>query len=314
MLSSETTSPRPSPSMLGVLRKILLARMDPDQLNPVDPELVELALPLIGLLERYFRARVTGLDNIPHGPALIVGNHNAGITFLEPFLFGVAWWRHNGGNLQVHALAHDAIVALPALGNLVMLLGTVRASHETAHKALRAGHKVAVWPGGNHEAWRPWTQRHLVDFGGHKGFVRLAIRNHVPIVPLLSVGGHDYFFVLTRGEALSRLLGLDRLLRSKACPVFVAPPWGLALGPVFHLPLPAQCEVEVGKAISLEHTNPHQAEDHDVVDTLYRQVTGQLQAMMDRHVAARRARRRQRLASLLGGASRWRLPRRVFPG
>ena len=61
--------------------------------------------------------------------------------------------------------------------------GTVAASHENAAPALDAGAAVLVYPGGDYEVHRPSWERNRVDFGGRKGFIRLAIEQDVPIVP-----------------------------------------------------------------------------------------------------------------------------------
>jgi hypothetical protein len=44
----------------------------------------------------------------------------------------------------------------------------------------------------------------LLDFGDRRGFVRLALRTQVPVVPAVSVGAHETLVVLTRGERLFR--------------------------------------------------------------------------------------------------------------
>ncbi len=273
-----------------VAKKVFGPPMDPDQVHPIDPDALSLVLPLIDLLERYFRAEVRGVEHIPVGKALIVGNHNAGMTFLEPFLFGAAWYRQRG-ELDAHGLGHDAIVGMPVVGNLLMMLGAVRASHANADTVFAMGRKVVVFPGGNYESFRPWTQRHRVDFGGHKGFVRLALRHGVPIVPLLSLGGHSTLFIVFRGERLARWTGLKRFFRSDALPLIIALPYGVFLGPNFHLPLPVKCTVVAGEPISLAGTRPEDAKDPQVVDRVYQQVVGQLQEMMDAELRARQSER-----------------------
>jgi 1-acyl-sn-glycerol-3-phosphate acyltransferase len=284
---------------MGIAGRLTSRRPDPDLLHNPDPELVEAVLPLVGLLERYFRAEVRGLERMPEGPALLVGNHNAGITFLEPFIFG-KHYRERFGRVDIHALAHDALWKIPVLDGFIAGVGAVRASHATAAAAFEAGHKVAVWPGGNHEAFRPWKERHRVDFGGHKGFVRLALRHGVDIVPLLCLGGHEAFFVLRRGERIARLLGAKRWLRSEAWPIFLGLPWGIGFGPLFHLPLPTKVIVEVGEPIEISAASPGLADDEAHVDAIYAQVQATLQDMMDRCVAELARRRRER-----GPATRW---------
>ena len=50
-----------------------------------------------------------------------------------------------------------------------------------------------------------------MDFGGRKGFIRLALEKDVPIVPVVSVGGQETALFLSRGEGLAKLLRLDKM-------------------------------------------------------------------------------------------------------
>ena len=87
---------------------------------------------------------------------------------------------------------------------------------------------------------------------------------------------------------MARLLGLKKWLRSEACPIFFGLPYGLGIGPIFHLPLPAKCLVEVGRPISLARYSPSAAEDPVKLQRLYDRVVGRLQEMMDRRASERR--------------------------
>lgn len=258
--------------------------MDPDQLRDLDPELLRLARVVTTFMKLYFRGEVTGLEHIPPGPALLVGNHNGGITFMEPFLLGREWHLKHQGADDFYYLGHDTLFRIPALGNLIMKLGAVRASHENAARVFARGRKVAVWPGGNLESFRPWKDRYKVDFHGHKGFVRLALKHRVPIVPMLAFGGHDTFFILRQGKRLARWTGARRLLRSESFPIFLGLPWGVGVGPLFHLPLPARLSMDVGEPISVEG---FAEDDPEAVQALYDQVVSTLQSMMDKRVAER---------------------------
>ena len=84
---------------------------------------------------------------------------------------------------------------------------------------LEAGHDVALWPGGEIDSLRPWTDRDGAVLGGRKGFIRMAIRAGVPIS---TVGGPDSMPVLARGRRVAKLLQLDKvaLARRRAFPVF----------------------------------------------------------------------------------------------
>jgi 1-acyl-sn-glycerol-3-phosphate acyltransferase len=262
-------------------------RLDPDRVGDPDFDLVRMAEPVIDLMKKYFRAEVLGIENMPRGKALLVGNHNAGITFFEPFFLGMEWYRYTGGQDYLYFLGHDAMVALPLVGNMLLKLGVIRAGHATANRALESGKKVAVFPGGNYEAFRPYKERYKIDFGGKTGFVKLALRHRVPIVPILSIGGHETFFVLARGEKLAELTGVKRFLRSESFPIFLGLPWIIGMGPIFHLPLPAKLTVEVGTPISLDQYKPEDAENKEITSEIARSVQDTLQQMMDRRASER---------------------------
>lgn len=272
----------------AALREVLAGGLDEDSTGNFDYRLVRLALPAVHAISKlYFRAEVLGIERVPDGPAMIVGNHNAGITFLEPFMMGDAWYRLRGESEPLYFLAHDAMVGIPLLRNVLLKFGCVRASVENSERLFSEGKKLVVFPGGNYEAFRKFSERFRVDFGGHKGFARLAVATDVSIVPMLSVGGHETFIVLGRGERLARLTRADRILRSRSFPVALALPWGVMLGPFFHFPLPAKSTIEFGEPFKPSYVTSG-VKKADRVDAVYDETVGRLQDMMDAHASERR--------------------------
>src|SRR5213075_1741743 len=123
--------------------------------------------------------------------------------------------------------------------------GTVAASPQNMEKALASGAALLVYPGGDYEVHRPSWQRNRVDFNRRKGFIRLALQEDVPVVPVVSIGGQETALFLSRGETLARLLALDRMFRLKVLPISLSLPWGLNVGDMLgHIPLPAKITVE----------------------------------------------------------------------
>jgi 1-acyl-sn-glycerol-3-phosphate acyltransferase len=177
---------------------------------------------------------------------------------------------------------------MPGLGFL-RKFGTVAASPVNAERALKAGAAVLVFPGGDYEVHRPSWQRNRVDFGGRKGFIRLALDHDVPIVPVVTIGGQETALFLTRGETLAKALMLDRLFRLKVLPISIALPWGLNIGDMLgHIPLPAKITIEALPPIHLreEFGGPDGA-DPDV-DEIYDHLMRLMQETLDALAAERR--------------------------
>lgn len=256
------------------------------RLPALDLEFARRAWPLLKLLQRYFRGEVFGLDRLPAGRAILAGNHNGGITTFEPLLLGMAFHEHAGLRDGLYFLGHDVMMALPLLGGWLARLGMVRADPTNAERLLAAGHKIAVFPGGNYEAFRPHRERHRVDFGGHVGYVRVALRTGAPIVPVMCLGGHDTFVVLTRGSRLARWTGVKARFRSDSFPLFLGLPWGLGIGPIFHLPLPAKLVIECGDPLDVSGYGPERAGDRALLQELSAEVQRRIQSMIDRRVTS----------------------------
>src|SRR5579862_4189825 len=212
-----------------------------------------------------------GLGNIPDdGPVLLVGNHSGGNMIPDTMVFTVAFSTYFGVERSFYQLAHNLVLSLPGLSWL-RKFGTVAASPENARKALSAGAALLVYPGGDYEVHRPSWQGNRVDFGGRKGFIRLALDQKVPIVPVVAIGGQETALFLTRGERLARLLALDRLLRLKVLPISLALPWGLNVGDMLgHIPLPAKITIETLPAIHLREEFGPDPDIDEIYDHLIR--------------------------------------------
>src|SRR5581483_3074625 len=163
--------------------------------------------------------------------------------------------------------------------------GTVAASQDNARKALRSEAALLVYPGGDYEVHRPIWERNRVDFNGRRGFLRLAIEEDVPIVPVVAIGGQETALFLSRGERLAHLLALDRIFRLKVLPISLALPWGVNVGDMLgHIPLPAKLTVETLPAIDLRgEFGP----DPDV-DEVYDHLTRVMQETLDALASERR--------------------------
>ena len=200
-------------------------RYDVDSIENRDPKAIERTLRMLEpALERWFHPEVRGLERIPEGKGLYVANHNAGILIFDVYILGSALYRSRGLDDLPFALAHDLAVLSPIAHELLVPLGAVRASPANARKLFAAEKKVLVYPGGDKEAFRPWLQRDRIVFGRRMGYVRLALREGVPIIPIVTAGAHSALVVLDDGGRVARALGIDQLFRVKVFPIVVSVP------------------------------------------------------------------------------------------
>ncbi|UQA57456.1 1-acyl-sn-glycerol-3-phosphate acyltransferase [Polyangium aurulentum] len=193
--------------------------------------------PLVRLA---FRPRLEGLEHLPtQGPYLMVANHsglgNAELLalascFVERMLAGETF----AG--MVHPISYNAWPT----GRWVRAFGGIPSTYAAAEAALARGIPVLVFPGGDHEAMRPVWQAPRVDFAGRKGFLKIAQRAGVPLVPVGIRGSHYTAPVILRSDrVLSTLLILPRLLGMKRFPLTLAGVLGAAamacFGPIVNV-------------------------------------------------------------------------------
>src|SRR4051794_22242740 len=225
-----------------------------DWLDAWDPHYIRTTLPALRAMSKiYFRAEVRGLDNIPaEGPVLLVGNHSGGTLIADTFVFAQAFYYRFGPLRRFHQLAHDLVFKVPGARASVSRYGTVPASPENMGRALERDAALLVYPGGDHETYRPTWESAKIDFAGRTGFARLAIEHGVPIVPIVAIGGQETALFLGQGRRLARTLRLDKMLRIKVLPPVLGPPVGGTIMDLpIRVPLPAKITVSVGQPIDL---------------------------------------------------------------
>jgi 1-acyl-sn-glycerol-3-phosphate acyltransferase len=247
-----------------------------------DPAYIERVRPVLETYVRWFRPEVRGFEHLPaHGPFLVVGNHSGGATPPDIPVLMTAWWRERGADDPVYGMFHSAFLALPGVGNYVRRAGALEAGWDNARAVLDRGGIVLVYPGGDHEAFRTFRDRDRIDFGGRRGFARLALQAGVPIVPAVSCGAHDTVLVMSRGERLAAANPIFRRFRIKTMPLLLGPPWVVSPGwPMVQLP--AKIVVQLGDPIDLRaEFGTDAADDDDRVAADAERVTGTMQHILD---------------------------------
>ena len=232
------------------------------------------------LMDYWFRMEIEGFEKLPDPPVLLIGVHSGAPFVWDAWTVGFQWWRHFGPERPLHGTAHDALMAAPIMGAYFRKMGVLPAAPDSIAGALAAGRDVALWPGGEIDSLRPWTDRDKAVLAGRKGFLRMAITAGVPIVPIATVGGADAMPVLIRGDKLSRVLRLDKILRLKVFPIAASLPWGIAPAALPQFPLPAKIRTRFMPAVELDH-DPDRADDDEYLEEKYWEVQNSIQHGMD---------------------------------
>lgn len=187
----------------------------------VDPVFVKKLEPFLeGLYQHYFRCDIQGWENVPQKQALFVGNHNGLLSF-EVLMMFYAWWKRYGNERPAMGLAHGIVLSNPIFKWIIPKLGAIPANPDNAHVAIDEGYSLLVYPGGEKEAFRTYADRKKIDFYQRKGFIRLALKSKVPIVPVVSIGAHESYVILHKGEEIAEKLGLKDKFRLHGVPITI---------------------------------------------------------------------------------------------
>lgn len=285
------------PSHKGwVVRRLqgALARWGHDP-HAFDPDVAKRTVRALSLLfgeRRYFRLDARGFEHVPSSTALFVSNHSGGTTVLDAWGLLISWYLHFGYDRPLHPTAHELVLSTEATGRFFARRGVLQASPEVALAALTEHRRdVLVMPGGDRDAWRPYKDRYRVTFAGRTGYARLALKAGVPIVPIAHAGAHETLFVLSDGARLAEALHLKRIARSSIWAFHLSLPWGLALGPLPHVPLPVTLRYRVGAPIELRRTRRGEPGE-DEVRALDERVRVAMQGLLD-GLAAEKAQERR---------------------
>lgn len=254
-----------------------------------DPKFIESLMPVWEWFYRYyFRVKTDGWHHIlAQEKVLLVGSHNGGIASPDLHMMAYDWFRRFGTERLVYGLMHPyAWKGMPDIAKLAQKAGAVIAHPKMANAAFDKNASVLVYPGAQYDMFRPHSLRYKIHLAGHKGFVKLALKKEVPIIPVISVGAHDTLIILDDWYDLAKQLnqwGLPWLLDidPKVFPIYLGLPWGLSIGPLPNFPLPVQIHTRICAPIIFERYGKEAAKNRDYVDECYNLVHTQMQQELD---------------------------------
>lgn len=168
----------------------------------VDERFVAVMRQVVRAVEAVHPVRTEGLENLPRGPALLVGNH--GLLGYETLLFFSRLFDATGR--VPRGCADKWFFRVPFMRDVLVRVGGMYGSQDNALNALGRGHLVVSYPGGAREVFKhDPSQRYRLRWEKSRGYARVALRAGVPIIPFAAAGvDHTYRIV-------SRLRGTGRL-------------------------------------------------------------------------------------------------------
>lgn len=288
MPALQTLPPQPTPTRdelldaLAAFRDKAGADVRPHDLGARDPSFIRRALPLLGVLyDRYFRCETEIEADMPSGRFLAVANHNGMTGTPDMFCHMVAFWRLYAPERLSYGLMHDVPFKFPYAAAWLNASGAIAASPENARRALAKDAAVLVFPGGDLDACKPFRDRYSIVFGQRRGFIRTAIREQAPIVPIVSVGAHHSLYIWRDGRRIAELLDLPKRARSNVAPLGFAFPWGVIVGvPLPHLSPPVKIHTRILAPIHLDLPE-RAADDPEAVERAFTRVAAAMQRTMD---------------------------------
>jgi 1-acyl-sn-glycerol-3-phosphate acyltransferase len=226
------------------------------------------------ILYRYwFRVENFGIENLPHGRCLVIGNH-AGQIALDAGMVCLAALLEAEPPRILRGMGEFFLPNIPFLNIIMHRLGSVVGTPKNCVDLLERDEAVIAFPEGVRGISKLfWERYQLKRFG--TGFMRLALEAKAPIVPVAIVGSEEQTIALANLEALGKRLGLP------AFPITLTWPW---LGPLGLIPLPVKYRIYWGEPMNF---TGRENEDDAAMEERVEKVRARIQEMLDEGLAKR---------------------------
>ncbi len=162
------------------------------------------------IYRNWFRAEWEGLEHLPsEGGALLVANHAGALPPDAPVIMhGI----ETELGRPVYGLADHRFRDMPVVGTLWARMGGVVGHPDNAERLLRDdGQLVLVFPEGAKGPAKTYRDRYQLRRFGRGGFIEIAMRAGVPILPVAVVGAEEAMPSVATFPQAARRLGLPYL-------------------------------------------------------------------------------------------------------
>lgn len=146
------------------------------------------------IISWYFKPHFIGLEHLDKKKhALYVSNHTLlGLTdgplYMPKLIFDK--------DIYLRPLVDRMQKDIPLWRSIVTDYGAVEGTRENCVKLMQFYQHILVFPGGTNEICKIKGQEYKLDWQERYGFVKMAIENEYPIVPISSLGGDEIYNIL----------------------------------------------------------------------------------------------------------------------
>lgn len=158
------------------------------------------------IYKHWFRVEWEGLEKIPPGGALLVANHAGAIPSDAPaIMHGI----ETELDRPVYGLADNFFRKLPVVSILWNRLGGLPAHPDNAYRLLHDQDQlVLVFPEGTKGPAKTYDERYKLRRFGRGGFIEIAMRAGVPVVPIAVIGAEESMPIVVRLPSVARAIGV----------------------------------------------------------------------------------------------------------
>jgi 1-acyl-sn-glycerol-3-phosphate acyltransferase len=172
-------------------------------------------------------------------------------------------------------LIHPSLTKFPFLADFMAKLGGIMACQENGDWVLQRDELLGVFPEGIRGAFTMYDRAYTLGKFGRDEFVRMALRNHAPIYPFVTVGSAEIYPILKRVD----WSWFKRYTEWPFLPITAAP-----------FPLPSKWHTQFLPPMHIEQQyGPEAAEDPKIVHRISLEVRQRMQAAIDEMLLRRKS-------------------------
>lgn len=257
------------PVLLEKIDKIKIPKNDPFGINKQTLKFASFFLNFF--YKSWNRVEVFGIDNVPStGAAILVPNHG-GMLPVDAAHIATSLIVESKQPRLVRTLVERFLPTLPFVYTFMTRVGQTVGTYENAELILNEGELLQVFPEGATGATKPYYKYYeLDDF--NVGFMELAIRKKVPIIPIGVIGSHEQALILFDFKPLAKLLKM---------PNFPVTPFWPLFGPLGTLPLPSKYRIIFGRPMDFSQYDEETINDPEMLKQLVEKVKSEVKNLIN---------------------------------